>query len=215
MVGNKILILGAVVIVILAVALLMVGGQKREEVVQIPSQQQQQPEVDYNLKSVSVEKQDGKLSSLFEALGVVPQNNEQGALGYGLILENQDNAILVSTTHAGVKDSALQKDENDPVWHNHVVVLGSDESCGDSPAVKDITFGSPGEIRVENNKVIVKNVPSQVEDVHSLTNKPLSFNLGDKVKSAVQFRLEPKFDDGQLEAVCVTDIKEVPFEVRE
>jgi hypothetical protein len=37
--------------------------------------------------------------------------------------------------------------------------------------------------------------------------KDIKFNAGNNVDNVVSFKLEPQFDGGDIEAVCVTDIE--------
>ena len=49
----------------------------------------------------------GELEATLFTEGVIPTDGSEGAFGYG-ILTNDGDAILVSTTHAGVLDSEEQ-----------------------------------------------------------------------------------------------------------
>jgi UDP-N-acetylmuramyl tripeptide synthase len=118
------------------------------------------------------------------------------------------NAIMVSTTHAGVLDSEDQRNANDPRWHNHYVSLAVDENspCSQDPAVTSITFQSPGEVIVNKNKAVMSNLPSTFTGTNALTGAALTLSPGTNVQNVVSFVLEPIFESGILEAVCVTDI---------
>jgi len=130
-----------------------------------------------------------------------------GAGGVGILTKDGD-AILVATTHAGVLDSEDQNFILDPVWHNHLVRLGDVEQCGDDPGVIDITWQSPGQVRISDNRIRINDVPTdEFEGWHSITGEKLSMTLGEDVSSVVSFRLVPHFDEQNgLEAICVTDI---------
>jgi hypothetical protein len=137
----------------------------------------------------------------------IPTDGSKRAFGYGILTADGD-AILVSTTHAGVLDSEKQNYILDPTWHNHFVRLGDVEQCGKNPGVVDITWQSPGEVGINDNRASINGVPTdEFEGWHSMTGEELSMTLGEYVSDVVSFRLDPVFDkeDG-LQAVCVTDI---------
>jgi len=170
--------------------------------------------IDHHLEDASISNSDDTLSADLNALGLMPLNNESGAVGYGLITTEGTDAIMVSATHAGLLDSEVQKDASDPVWHNHLVKLGAAPACGDDPGVIDITFESPGKSTVKESGLIMLDLPPSFTGTHSLNQETISFAPGIDVQSVVQFNLEPKSDDdGNLTAVCVTEIEEIPFEV--
>jgi hypothetical protein len=139
--------------------------------------------------------------------GEIPTDGSEGAFGYG-ILTNDGDAILVSTTHAGVLDSEEQNYILDPTWHNHLVRLGAVEQCKESPGIVDITWQSPGEVEINDNNAEITDVPTdEFEGWHSITGEELSMTLGEDVSNVVSFRLDPVFDkENGLQAVCVTDI---------
>jgi hypothetical protein len=125
--------------------------------------------------------------------------------------------VIVTESHKGVYDSEEQRDEDDPVFHNHYVTLteGVDE-CGDNPAVGSKSFESPGEISIQNKKAILGDLSAEAElqtvipaldkgdaEVGELGE----FNPGTNVENAVAFQLEPVAEDGGLKAVCVSDIR--------
>lgn len=148
-----------------------------------------------------------QLDARFTTGGPIPTNGTEGAFGYGILTEDGD-AILVSTTHAGVLDSEEQSSVEDPVWHNHFVRLGNVEQCGEDQGVIDITWQSPGEVRIDDNNATISQIPTNgFEDMDSVTDEPLSMTLGVDVSNAVSFKLDPVVgEEGVLEAVCVTDI---------
>jgi hypothetical protein len=60
--------------------------------------------------------------------GLIPENDEGGGFGYGLLTAGGDS-IIVTTTHAAVLDSEAQGGSaNNPIWHNHFVQLTMDET---------------------------------------------------------------------------------------
>ncbi len=139
--------------------------------------------------------------------GAIPTDGSEGAFGYG-ILTKDGNAIVVSTTHAGVLDSEDQDFIMDPVFHNHFVRLGKVDRCGTNPGVVDISWQSPGRVLIDENKARIGGIPTdEIRATHSITGKPLKMTLGEQVESAVSFKLVPVFGDHGLRAVCVKDIK--------
>src|ERR687890_2082627 len=150
----------------------------------------------------------GELEATLTTEGVIPTDGSEGAFGYGILTDDGD-AILVSTTHAGVLDSEEQDYILDPTWHNHFVTLNEDiEQCSPDPGVGDITWQSPGEVEIDDNNAEISDVPTdEFEGWHSITGEELSMTLGEDVSDVVSFRLDPVFDEENgLQAVCVTDI---------
>jgi hypothetical protein len=146
---------------------------------------------------------------------LIPTDGSEGAFGYGILTEDGD-AILVATTHAGVLDSEEQNYILDPTWHNHFVRLGDDvEQCGEDQGVVDITWQSPGEVRIDDNTARISGVPTdEFEGWDSITGKELSMTLGETVSEVISFKLDPVFDEEDgLQAVCVTDIRSAEEEV--
>jgi hypothetical protein len=156
-----------------------------------------------------------QLEARFITGGPIPTNGTEGAFGYGILTDDpldeastlSGNVSLVTHTHAGVLDSEEQSSAEDPIWHNHFVRLGNVEQCGEDLGVIDITWQSPGEVRIDSNNATISQIPTNgFEGRDSITNEPLSMTL-DKAGSAFSFRLNPVLgEDGLLEAVCVTDI---------
>ena len=157
---------------------------------------------------VAVEDNELKARLITEGL-LIPTDGSEGAFGYGILTDDGD-AILVSTTHAGVLDSEEQDYILDPTWHNHFVRLGDDvEECGEDQGVVDITWQSPGQVEINDNGARISDVPTdEFQGWHSITGEDLSMTLGgEDVSNVVSFRLDPVFDEqAGLQAVCVTDI---------
>jgi hypothetical protein len=150
----------------------------------------------------------GELEATLFTEGVIPTDGSEGAFGYGILTDDGD-AILVSTTHAGVLDSEEQDYILDPTWHNHFVRLGDDvEECGEDQGVVDITWQSPGEVEINDDMARISAVPTdEFQGWHSITGEDLSMTLGQDVSNVVSFRLDPVYDEqAGLQAVCVTDI---------
>ncbi len=155
---------------------------------------------------IFVDLDQNQLDARFTTGGPIPTNGSEGAFGYGILTDDGD-AILVATTHAGILDSEEQSSIEDSIWHNHFVRLGNVEQCGEDQGVIDITWQSPGEVRIDNNNATISQIPTdEFEGTDSITNEPLSMTL-DQAGSAFSFRLNPVLgEDGSLEAICVTDI---------
>jgi hypothetical protein len=150
----------------------------------------------------------GELEATLFTEGVIPTDGSEGAFGYGILTDDGD-AILVSTTHAGVLDSEEQDYILDPTWHNHFVRLGDDvEECGEDQGVVDITWQSPGQVEINDDMARISAVPTdEFQGGHSITGEDLSMTLGQDVSNVVSFRLDPVYDEqAGLQAVCVTDI---------
>ncbi|HEV2193806.1 MAG TPA: hypothetical protein VGR54_09340 [Nitrosopumilaceae archaeon] len=139
--------------------------------------------------------------------GLIPKDGSGGAFGYGILTSAGLDGIIVATTHAGVLDSAVQTNANDPAWHNHFVKLASQTACGGGPGVVDITFESPGKVKVQGDKIKLEDIPSTFTGTNPLTGSPTTITPGTNVQNVVSFKLNPVFDSSNnLEAVCVTDI---------
>jgi hypothetical protein len=164
---------------------------------------------------VSVNDDDDELTARLIAEGLlIPTNGTDGAFGYGILTDDGD-AILVAHTHSGVLDSEDQRFIEDPIWHNHFVKLGDVEQCGEDQGVIDITWQSPGVVRIDDNTARISGIPTdEFEGWDSITGEPLSMTLGEDVSDAVSFKLDPVFDEEDgLEAICVTDIRSAEEEV--
>ena len=149
----------------------------------------------------------GELEATLTAEGLIPTDGSEGAFGYGILTEDGD-AIVVVTTHAGVLDSEEQSSMEDPTWHTHLVRLGDVAECGEDQGIVDITWQSPGEVEINDNIASVSGVGTdEFEGSNSITSEDLTMRLGEDVSNVVSFRLNPIFDEqAGLQAVCVTDI---------
>jgi hypothetical protein len=169
--------------------------------------------------------EDGGLNAFLKTHGLIPQNGEGDAFGYGILTTNSDPAsggdgsLIVATTHAGVKDSAVQKNKNDPIWHNHFITLKGDaENCGvdakgqPNMAVDAITFKQPGNVQIEGKTAELSRIPNVFPSVDSLTGEKITLEPGNDAQNVVSFTLEPKFDNKELLAVCVTVTDVFPVE---
>jgi hypothetical protein len=152
------------------------------------------------------------ISLIVEGL-LIPTNGTEGAFGYG-ILTDEGDAILVAHTHRGVLDSEDQRFIEDPIWHNHFLKLGDVEQCGEDQGVIDVTWQSPGEVRINNDSASVSDIPTdEFEGWDSITGEPVSMTLGEDVDDVISFKLDPVFGEEGLKAVCVTDIRSAEEEV--
>ncbi|HZD35806.1 MAG TPA: hypothetical protein VE130_11440 [Nitrososphaeraceae archaeon] len=161
----------------------------------------------------------GGLNAFLKTHGLIPENGEGGAFGYGILTENTntgDGSLIVATTHAGVLDSETQNDDaSNPIWHNHMVMLGTVADCGDDPGVVGISWEQPGDVTIEGSTARLTDIPNEFE-AHSSFNPTSTtldtFNPGNVVQQVVSFKLAPvppeggSAPDGTLKAVCVTDI---------
>ena len=158
--------------------------------------------------NVSVNDDNNELMARLTAEGLlIPTNGTGGAFGYGILTDDGD-AILVAHTHAGILDSEDQRFVEDPIWHTHFLKLGDVEQCGEDQGVINITWQSPGVVRIDDNTARISGIPTdEFEGWDSITGKPLSMRLGEDVSDVVSFKLDPVFGEDGLEAVCVTDIR--------
>ncbi len=164
--------------------------------------------------NVSINDDEEELTIRLDVEGLlIPTNGTGGAFGYGILTDKGD-AILVAHTHSGVLDSEDQRFIEDPIWHNHFVKLGNVEQCGEDQGVVDITWQSPGVLRIDNNIATISDIPTdEFEGWDSITGEPLSMTLGEDVSDVVSFKLDPVFGEDGLEAVCLTHIRPAQEEV--
>jgi hypothetical protein len=164
--------------------------------------------------NVLIDNDDLRAELMVEGL-LIPTDGSEGAFGYGILTEDGD-AILVATTHAGVLDSEEQSFMEDPTWHTHLLRLGDIAECAKDQGVIDITWQSPGEVRINDNIATISNVPTtdEFEGRDSITGGQLSMTLGEAISEAISFKLDPVFDEeAGLQAVCVTDVRSAEEEV--
>jgi hypothetical protein len=157
---------------------------------------------------VIVDEEDEETAAFLRTAGSIPKDGSGGAFGYGILTDAGLDGIMITTTHAGVRDSEVQDDASDPVFHNHYVELATGLSglC-EGPEVADLTFESPGDVNVLQRLVLMHDLPFSFSGTSALTDEPLTITPGGNVEDVVSFTLEPKFDDeGNLAAVCVNDI---------
>src|SRR5689334_16275926 len=65
--------------------------------------------------------QSAGLTAIYRTNGFIPVDGSGGAFGYGIITSAGLSAVIVSTTHLGVRDSITQGSSVPPsaIWHNH------------------------------------------------------------------------------------------------
>jgi hypothetical protein len=165
-----------------------------------------------NLDQVLVRKNPSGLDAIFKTNGVIPTNGNgvPSAFGYGLLTEGS-SAIIVSTTHKGVLDSATQLGDGfNPIFHNHFITLKPTTGTGCPAeafrAVDQITFQSPGQVSIQSTEALQARIPNSFTGTDSLTNQPLTLSPGNNVNQAVSFSLIPIGvgpGDTTPSAVCV------------
>ena len=163
-----------------------------------------------NIREATIDTADSEeMSAFLQTHGHIPTNGDGGAFGYGILTSQGLDAVVVSTTHAGVLDSEEQADADDPIWHNHFVTLIQDsENCGNDPKVESVTFESPGQVGINDNTADITQIPESFSGSDALTGNDLTIEPGTDVDDVVSFKLSPQFNnDDELEAVCVTDIQ--------
>ncbi len=162
-----------------------------------------------NIREATIDTNSDEMNAFLETHGHIPTDGSEGAFGYGILTTEGLDAVVVSTTHAGVLDSEEQEDADDPVWHNHFVTLGTgSDNCGDDPNVESITFESPGQVNINDNIADLTDIPASFSGTDALSGNDLTIEPGTDVDDVVSFKLSPQFNnDEELEAVCVTDIQ--------
>lgn len=165
------------------------------------------------VESVDVNTDADGLDAEFTTAADIPQGDDAvgSAFGYGVLTDQGTDAVMVTTTHAGVLDSETQNgDPNDPIWHNHYVRLGTVPQCdgvsANSTGVIDITFEQPGDVEVSGQTADLNDLPNSFSGTNALTNASMSSSPGSNVQNGASFNLVPVFDGDALQAVCVNDI---------
>jgi uncharacterized membrane protein YgcG len=146
----------------------------------------------------------GALAALLQTDGIIPQDGSGGAFGYGIMTNAGNNAVIVATTNAGLKDSVTQGSDSDPVWHNQFVRLAAGSSCNGNPQVAAITFEQPGIVSVTGSQVSIAGIPSSFTGTDALTGNPLTLTPGHDVQRVVSFVLVPKSQG----VICVENMKD-------
>jgi hypothetical protein len=148
------------------------------------------------------------LDATLHTNGIIPTSGSGGAFGYGIVTTAGLSAVIVATTHEGVKDSTTQGTDSGPIWHNHFVSLAviAGGPCGSNPQVTAITLQQPGQVFISNTNAILIGIPPSFTGTDALTGKPLTLSPGHNVQNVVSFVLQPIFQGSTLRAVCVDDI---------
>jgi hypothetical protein len=169
-----------------------------------------------DIREATIDADSEEMQASIETHGQISTTGDEGAFGYGISTTEGLDAVVVTTTHAGVHDSELQEDASDPVWHNHFVALTSEsDNCGDDLQIESITYESPGEVSIEDNTADLRDIPASFSGTEvdpSFTEASLGDDItlepGTDVSDVVSFKLDPiANDDDELVAVCVTDIQ--------
>jgi hypothetical protein len=159
----------------------------------------------------------GGFDAFLKTHGLIPQNGERGAFGYGILTTDAFSGITVATTHGGVLDSAVQQDQSDPAWHGHMLTLKDDPgNCGTDPAVDKISWEQPGNVIIKGKIAKLIGIPNNFVSPDSFDHlgPDESFTPGNDVQRVVSFKLVPvppdggSSTDGSLTAVCVTEIED-------
>jgi hypothetical protein len=148
------------------------------------------------------------LNAIFRTNAIIPTDGSGGAFGYGIITSQGIAAVIVATTHQGVRDSVTQGADAGPIWHNHFVQLGFGVTglCGSNPEVVAITLQQPGKVLISGSQALLQGIPSSFTGTDALTGNPITLSPGHNVQNVVSFILDPKFQGGSLKAVCVEHI---------
>jgi hypothetical protein len=148
------------------------------------------------------------LNAILHTNGVIPTDGSGGAFGYGIITSAGLSAVIVATTHQGVRDSVTQGSGAGPIWHNHFVSLAVIPTgpCGANPQVTAITFQQPGRVLISGVQALLQGIPSSFTGTDALTGNTLTLTPGHNVQNVVSFILAPIFSGGTLKAVCVEHI---------
>ena len=64
--------------------------------------------------------QSAGLNAILRTNGVIPTDGSGGAFGYGIVTSAGLSAVIVATTHQGVRDSVTQGSGAGPIWHNAI-----------------------------------------------------------------------------------------------
>jgi len=140
--------------------------------------------------------------------------------GYGIVTDGSFGPgfpgvpadVIVATTHPGVLDSEKQKGKiSSAKWHNHYVKIGAGPDCP-TVQVLDISYESPGKVKVKGDKIEIQDVPLGTIGTHFglAPNSVTSFTTGEYAGAVASFALSTIPDgSGGLKAVCVDGLS--PF----
>lgn len=169
--------------------------------------------------------EDNEMKAAITANADISKDGSQGGFGYGILTDAGLDAILVATTHAGVKDSEKQGGNNDPEWHTHYVSLRDaqgEDGSGLCPGleVADIAFEAPENVGENLGRDLATDQAEldgpKVFSSHSLTGNTIDFVAGDDIGSIVSFTIDPVDAAGEtitdvadLVPVCINDVNPV------
>jgi hypothetical protein len=104
---------------------------------------------------------DNRVAMRVEVAGEVAPTIERPAYGFAALADG-GKGLLAVATHAGILDSEDQDDVGDSVLHTHVVNVASNKDCTNGIELVSASFRSPGQLRVGDDFVKVRKVPSSV-----------------------------------------------------
>jgi hypothetical protein len=158
----------------------------------------------------------------FETRGEIPEDGSEGSFGYGVVtLVDSTFTVIATTSHEGLYDSELQLAEGNiysPVFHNHYVELTASDKCEDAvgPAapglpgleIAELTFESPGEVNIIDNKAILTNLPESANTL--LVHPNGDITPGSDIQLVASFRLVQLNDivdplQDPFQGVCIAD----------
>lgn len=169
-----------------------------------------------DIRKAKIGVKDDIIKNIFiETKGEIPTDGSAGTFGYGVIFPN--GKAIVTTTHAGTLDTEDQKGSLDPIWHNHFVKLDpANQACLDEGlsgvAIADITFESPGQVIIDKNTALLKNLPESAPSLFNMGQDitPGEYLDGDGVVAVfVIIAILGIIHSNPLVAVCIDDIQPV------
>lgn len=145
------------------------------------------------------------LDAIISTNGTIPG---LGTFGYGIITSAGLDAVVVAMTNHGILKNLSRGFAAGQDWHTHLVHLGIGLTglCGTNPEVQTISLQQPGRVTVVGNTVILQEIPFSFTGVDALTGDSMTLIPGHNVQNVVSFMLDPKFQAGNLKAICVEDI---------
>lgn len=140
------------------------------------------------------------------ATAEIPQDGTGVSYGYGVVTEeNFFDTILVTATHGGFLESAVQNGPEDPKWHSHYVTLTDDGDVDNACSgleIADISYHAPGEVKIYGENIVFDGVKT-LDSVNPMTGESNTFDGGENIVAIISFDLTPVFNDGELTNVCV------------
>ena len=178
-----------------------------------------------DIKNAKIGTHDNIIKKIFfETRGEIPEDGFEGTFGYGVVtLVGGTFTVIVTTTHEGLYDSEIQLAEGNiysPVFHNHYVELAASDKCENAvgPAapglpgleIAELTFESPGEVKIVDNKAILTNLPESANTL--LVNPNGDITPGSDIQLVASFRLVQLNDivnptQNPFQGVCIADVQ--------